>query len=66
MKTHGMTAEVFLAAFRTLPKTEQNIFLTNVLKDRQLREDVIDIAIAEGRIKEKGRSFNSFLKEQGA
>jgi len=65
MKTHGMTAEVFLTAFRTLPKTEQNIFLTHVLKDSRLREDVIDIAIAESRTKEKSRSFRRFLKDQG-
>lgn len=37
MEAKGATAEVFLAAFRTLPKKEQNIFLTEVLKDKRLR-----------------------------
>jgi hypothetical protein len=63
MKTKGVMAEVFLTAFKTLPRKEQNIFLTEILKDKKIREDLMDIAIAESRIKEKGRSFRNFLKE---
>lgn len=63
MKTKGATAEIFLTAFKTLPKTEQNIFLSAILRDKKLREDLIDIAIAEGRIKGKSRPFRDFLKE---
>ena len=63
MKARGTTAEVFLAAFRTLPKGEQNVFLTAILKDNRLREDLIDIAVAEGRSRAKGRRFRDFLKE---
>ena len=63
MKAKGATAEVFLTAFRTLTKKEQNIFLTEVLKDKGLREDLIDIAIAESRAKDKSRPFRDFLKE---
>jgi hypothetical protein len=44
-----------------LPKREQNIFLTEVLKDKRLREDLIDIAIAESRAKDTSRSFKDFL-----
>jgi len=65
MRTQGATAEVFLTAFKALPKKEQNIFLTEVLKDRKLREDLIDIAIAERRTKNKSRPFREFLKEHG-
>ena len=65
MKSHGMTAEVFLTAFRTMPKREQNVFLMEIIKDRNLREDLIDIAIAESRAKDKSRPFRDFLKEQG-
>ena len=65
MKVKGATAEVFLAAFRTLPKREQNIFLTEVLKDKRLREDLIDIAIAESRAKDTSRPFKDFLNEHG-
>lgn len=62
MGTQGTTAEVFLTAFKTLPRKEQDIFLSEVLKDKKLREDLIDIAIAESRAKDKSRSFRTFLK----
>ncbi len=63
MKTKGATAEIFLTAFKTLPKKEKDIFLAEILKDRKLREDLIDIAIAESRVKDKSRPFRDFLKE---
>ncbi|MEW5746823.1 MAG: hypothetical protein AB1805_15440 [Nitrospirota bacterium] len=44
-----------MTAFRTLPGKEQDIFLTEILKEKKYREDVIDIA--ESRVKDKGRSF---------
>jgi len=65
MKTQGMTAEVFLTAFKTMPKKEQNIFLSKIIKDARLREDLIDITIAESRVKDKSRPFNDFLKDIG-
>jgi mRNA interferase RelE/StbE len=65
MKIHGMTAEVFLTAFKTMPKKEQNIFLSKIVKDSRLREDLIDIAIAESRAKDKGESFREFLRDSG-
>jgi hypothetical protein len=64
MRAQGATAEVFLTAFKTLTKKEQDLFLSEVMKDRKLREDLIDIAIAESRAKDKGRSFKDFLKSQ--
>jgi len=63
MRTKGATAEVFLAAFKTLPRKEQDIFLSSILKDKKLREDLIDIAIAESRGKDQSRPFRDFLKE---
>ena len=65
VKTQGMTAEVFLTAFKTMPKKEQNIFLSKIIKDSRLREDIIDIAIAESRTKDKSRPFRDFLKSSG-
>lgn len=62
MKTKGATAEVFLTAFKTLPKMEQDIFFAKLMKQKRLREDLIDIAIAESRTKDKGRPFRDFLK----
>jgi hypothetical protein len=65
MKARGATAEVFLTAFKALTKKEQNIFLSEILRNKNLREDLIDIAIAESRSKEKGRPFRVFIKEHG-
>lgn len=64
MKTKGAMSEVFLTAFKTMPRKERDIFLLEVLKDKRLREDLIDIAIAENRIKAKGRLFRDFLRYQ--
>ncbi len=64
MRSGGATAEVFLTAFKTLSRKEQDIFLSKVVKDRKLREDLIDIAIAEGRSRDKSRPFRAFLKAQ--
>lgn len=43
---------------------EQDIFFAKLMKEKKLREDLIDIAIAEGRAKDKGRPFKNFVKEQ--
>ena len=63
MGTKGATAEVFLTAFKTLTRKDQDIFLSEILKDKRLREDLIDIAIAESRAKDKSRPFREFLRE---
>jgi hypothetical protein len=65
MKAKGATAEIFLTAFKTLPQKEQDVFLSSILKDKRVREDMIDIAIAESRTKDKSRPFRDFLKEHG-
>jgi len=64
MKTKGATAEVFFTAFKTLPKMEQDLFFAKLMKEKRLREDLIDLSIAESRAKDKGRPFRDFLKEQ--
>jgi hypothetical protein len=64
MRAQGATAEVFLTAFKTLSRIEQDIFLSEVVKDKKMREDLMDIAIAESRAKDKSRSFGDFLKTQ--
>jgi hypothetical protein len=65
MSAKGATAEVFLAAFKSMARKEQDIFLTNILKDKRVREDLIDIAIAESRAKDKSRPFRDFLEKHG-
>lgn len=56
-------AEVFLMAFKSLSRKEQNEFLASLIKDPRLREDLMDLAIAEARSKEKGRPLKNFLAE---
>jgi len=59
------TAEVFMTAFKALPSKEQNTFLARLLKDASWREDIIDIAIALKRHREKTKSFRGFLQSMG-
>jgi hypothetical protein len=63
MTARQATAEVFLTAFRALPKHEQNAFLFTIVKDRYFREDVIDLAIAVKRSAERCRNLGSFIKD---
>jgi hypothetical protein len=56
-------AEVFLTAFFTLPHAEQEIFLSKLMRNKRLREDLIDLAIAEKRKTEKSRPFSKFVDE---
>ena len=62
MTTKQATAEVFLTAFRALPKEEQSAFLFTIVKDHSFREDVIDLAIAVKRSAEKCKKFRVFVK----
>jgi hypothetical protein len=64
VRAQGATAEVFLTAFKSMTKKEQDIFLSEVMKDKKLREDLIDIAVAESRSRDRSRSFRDFLKAQ--
>ena len=57
------TAEVFLTAFQSLPHREQDTFLMKLLKNKRLREDLIDLAIAEERSHEKTRPFEKVVAD---
>ncbi len=62
MTAKQATVQVFLTAFRALPKDEQSAFLFTIIKDSHLNEDVIDLAIAVKRSSEKTKRFGSFLR----
>jgi len=57
------TVEVFLTAFLSLPHNEQDTFLAKLFKNKRLREDVIDLAIAEERRHEKAKPFERIVAE---
>lgn len=56
-------AEVFFTAFETLPYVEQETFLSKLFKNKRLREDLIDLTIAEMRKTERTRPFHKVLEE---
>jgi hypothetical protein len=64
MSASEATAEVFWTAFRSLPKKGQEAVMSRFLKDKQLREDIIDIATIEQRRREPGRSLGSYLADR--
>ncbi len=64
MTTSQALSEVYFAAFKVLPIKEQKDFLAKVLKIRKLREDLIDVAIAESRKTESSRPLREYLKER--
>ncbi|MDO9573170.1 MAG: hypothetical protein Q7J37_04750 [Candidatus Omnitrophota bacterium] len=56
-------AEVFLTAFSALPKAEQNAVLFGLIHNAHLREDIIDLTIAETRNCQSSRPLKIFLTE---
>jgi len=56
------TAEVFLTAFRALPKQEQSAFLFTIINDYSFGKDVIDLAIAVKRNGEKCKKLHTFVR----
>ena len=62
MSPQQATAEVFMTALKAMPHDEQNSFLNVLLKDKNFREDIIDLIIAKERKPEKKQPFRSFLK----
>ena len=53
-----------MTAFRTLPKRERQAVLAGIAADRQLREDLFDLAVVEQRQRQPSRPFRSYLKEK--
>ncbi len=58
------TAEVFWTAFRALSKREKQAVLEKLLKQKEFREDLIDIAIIEQRWDEPARPLEEYLAER--
>ena len=65
MAPYQATAEIFMTAFKALPVRERSTFLTKLLNDNSLREDIIDIAVATKRSHERTKPFRGFLKSIG-
>lgn len=63
MTTIQAKAEIFLTAFSAMPKSEQNAILFGLIHNNRIREDIIDLAIAETRACQSSRPFRNFLTE---
>ena len=57
-------AEGFLTAIRSLPKRDRQLILLGLVKDRNRRRDLMDLATIEERKKEPSRPFRDYLKNR--
>jgi hypothetical protein len=57
------TAEVFWTAFKVLPRAEQQAILRRIVRDQNLRHDLIDLALIEERPDEPSRPLRDYLKD---
>ena len=64
MTTSQATAEVFVTALRALPKKERQAVLALITDDKDLRDDLLDLAVFAQRQNEPTRPFREFLAEQ--
>ena len=58
------TAEIFLTAFRAMPKKERNAVIDKLLTDNEFMEDLIDISIIKQRENEPSRPLDEYLAER--
>ena len=61
MTTVEATSEVFLTAFRALPKKAREAVVEKMLSDEEFLEDLVDTVIIEQRRKEPSRSLDEYL-----
>ncbi len=66
MTTTQATAQVFVAAWKSLPKKTRSEVIHEMLRTKELREDLIDIAVARSRKTGPFRPFRDFLAERSA
>jgi len=59
--TIDATSEVFMTAFRALPKKTREAVLGKMLSDKEFREDLMDAALIEQRRKEPSRPLKEYL-----
>ncbi len=59
------TAEVFWTAFKVLPTEEKRAVLQHIVRDENLRRELMDLSIIEERRNEPGRPLQDYLKEKG-
>jgi hypothetical protein len=63
MTENEATAEVFWTAFKGLPRIGRRAVLQRILKDKNLRRDLMDLAIIANRRSEPVRPLRAYLKD---
>ena len=58
------TSEVFLTAFRSLPKKAREAVVEKMLSDKEFMEDLLDTVIIEQRRKEPSRDLDEYLADR--
>ena len=58
------TSEVFLLAFKTLPKKQRTAVFEKILEEKQFMEDILDIVTMEQRINEPSRNIDEYLRSK--
>jgi hypothetical protein len=64
MTTIEATSEVFMTAFRALPKKAREAVVDKMLSDKVFLEDLVDAAIIEQRRKEPSRTLEKYLSDR--
>lgn len=64
MTTIEATSEVFMTAFRALPKRVRETVFAKLLNDKEFLEDLIDTVIIRQRRNEPSRSLEEYLSDR--
>ncbi len=64
MTTAQATVEVFFRAFQTLTKSEKSSFISKLLSQKSLREDMMDLATIEKHRHEPRRPLKEYFEER--
>jgi hypothetical protein len=64
MTTVDATSEVFMTAFRALPKKAREAVVDKMLRDKEFREDLMDATIIGQRRREPSRPLEEYLSER--
>lgn len=55
--------EMLWQSFQRLSRKEKDAFLLMLVEDDKTCEDILDLAIAESRSKDKSRPFDEFVRD---
>ena len=64
MKASDEPGAALLTVLKGLREADRNEFLRELIKDRRLREDLIDAAVIQSRRNEASRPFSEFVASE--